>query len=323
MTCETDRIEMRGMVEVMVDISENRHEAAPSRRRLIMLMAASFGLGAASAVAAIRIRGSIVDPFRYVREAVAAVTPAAGVKTAVSFGDSIERLVAAGAIDPEKFRSLDTVQENSLEWVERLFAAPSAEPILLSAATAPSLLNLLWPLGLATKATFNERSPLNGVRLPSFASTAGWSLGRESNGYVYFNKVETLRLTEEQEKSVLDVATNTFRPCCDNSTYFQDCNHGSALLGLIELAASQNATTDELYRIALAANSYWFPNYYNKTALYLALFENQSWTDTPPQTILGARFSSLSGWLRNVNIPLRSANFLPGVSGMGQGTCAV
>jgi len=306
----------------MVDISKNRHGAAPSRRRLIMLMTASFGLGAASGVVATRILDRIVGPFRHVREALVAVRPAAGVKTAVSFGDSIQRLVAAGAIDPEKFRSLDTVQE-SLEWVERLFAAPSAEPILLSAATAPSLLNLLWPLGLATKATFNERSPLNGVRLPSFASTAGWLLGRESNGYVYFNKVETLRLTEEQEKSVLDVATNTFRPCCDNSTYFQDCNHGSALLGLIELAASQNATTDELYHIALAANSYWFPTYYDKMALYLALFENQSWTGTPPQTILGARFSSQSGWLRNVNIPLQSANFLPGVGGMGQGTCAV
>jgi len=307
----------------MVDISKNRHEAAPSRRRLIMLMTASFGLGAVSAVAATRIRDRIVDPSRHVREAVAAVTPAAGVKTAVSFGDSIQRLVAAGAIDPEEFRSLHAAQGNIPEWVERLFAASSAEPILLSAETAPSLLNLLWPLGLATKATFNERTPLNGVRLPSFASTAGWSLGRERNGYAYFNKVETLRFTEEQEKRVLDVATNTFRPCCDNSTYFQDCNHGSALLGLIELAAAQNMTTGELYRVALAANSYWFPNYYNKTAMYLALFENQSWTDTPPQTILGARFSSLSGWLRNVNIPLQRANFLPGVSGMGQGTCAV
>ncbi len=311
------------MVEIMVDISKNRQEAGPSRRRLIMLMTASFGLGAASAVAATRIRDRIVGPFRHVREAVAAVTPAAGVKTAVSFGDSIQRLVAAGAIDPEKFRSLYAAQKNTPEWVERLFAASSAEPILLSAETAPSLLNLLWPLGLATKAAFNEGSPLNGVRLPSYASTAGWSLGRERNGYAYFNRVETLRFTEEQEKRALDVATNTFRPCCDNSTYFQDCNHGSALLGLIELAAAQNATTDELYRLALAANSYWFPNYYSKTAVYLALFENQSWTDTPPQTILGARFSSLSGWLRNVNMPLQSATFLPGVGRMGQGTCAV
>ncbi len=307
----------------MVDISGNRREAAPSRRRLTMLMAASFGLGAASAVVANRIWDRIVGPFRHVRESLAAVRPAAGVKTAISFGDSIRRLVAAGAIDPEKFRSLHAAQGKNPEWVEQLFAASSAEPILLSSETAPYLLSLLWPLGLATKATFNDRSPLNGVRLPSFASTAGWSLGRQSNGYVYFNKVQTLRLTEEQEKSVLDVATNTFRPCCDNSTYFQDCNHGSALLGLIELAASQNATTDELYRIALAANSYWFPTYYDKTALYLALFENQSWSDTPPQIILGARFSSLSGWLRNVNIPLKSANFLPGVGGMGQGTCAV
>ena len=307
----------------MVDISKNRHEAAPSRRRLIMLMTASFGLGAASVVAATQIRDRIAGPFRHVRDALAAVTPTAGVKTAISFGDTIPQLVAAGAIDPDKFRSLYVEQGDIPQWVERLFAAPSGEPILLSAETAPYLLNLLWPLGLSVKATFNEKSPMNGVQLPSFASTAGWSLGRESNGYVYFNKIEALRFTGEQETRVLDVATKTFRPCCDNSTYFQDCNHGSALLGLIELAAAQNATTDELYRIALAANSYWFPSYYDRTALYLALFENQSWTDTPPQTILEARLSSLSGWLRNVNMPLKSATFLPAVGSMGQGTCAV
>ncbi|SRR6266568_397885 len=39
---------------------------------------------------------------------------------------------------------------------------------------------------------------------------------------------------------VLNVATKTFRPCCDNSTFYQDCNHGSkpAELHRAELAAA-------------------------------------------------------------------------------------
>src|SRR5487761_342568 len=45
-------------------------------------------------------------------------------------------------------------------------------------------------------------------------------------------------MSDDEQAMVLDLATHTFRPCCDNSTFFQDCNHGSALLGLLELAAS-------------------------------------------------------------------------------------
>src|SRR5262245_33580166 len=124
-----------------------------------MSVAASFGLGTASGVVATRILDRISGPFRHLQDAIAAARPAAGVKTAVSFGDTIQQLVADGIIDPGKFRSVYAEQGNIPQWVERLFVAPSAEPILLSAETAPYLLNLLWPLGLSVKATFNEKSP--------------------------------------------------------------------------------------------------------------------------------------------------------------------
>src|SRR4029450_3832973 len=166
-------------------------------------------------------------------------------------GGSLQKLIAAGALNPEKLRSDFRASIGLPSWLDRLLEAPSAEPIVLSLKFAPYLLNLLWPLGLSTKANFNDESPLNTARLPSLASTAGWTLGQEGNGSVYFNKVEALQLTAEREQIVLDVAKSVFRPCCDNSTFFQDCNHGSALLGLIELAASQGVPTPELYRIAL------------------------------------------------------------------------
>jgi len=107
----------------VVDISEKRHEAAPSRRRLIISVAASFGLGTPSGAVATRILDRISGPFRHLQDAIAAARPAAGVKTAVSFGDTIQQLVAAGIIDPGKFRSVYAEQGNIPQWVERLFVA--------------------------------------------------------------------------------------------------------------------------------------------------------------------------------------------------------
>ena len=115
-------------------------------------------------------------------------------------------------------------------------------------------------------------------------------------------------MTDHQQAMVLAVARATFRPCCNNSTLFQDCNHGSALLGLLELAASQGATLKGLYGLALTANSYWFPDNYPKTALYFSHFHRKSWRDIDPKLILSAAYSSGSGWETNVNSRLRRAN---------------
>ena len=46
-------------------------------------------------------------------------------------------------------------------------------------------------------------------------------------------------LTPEQQALVEKVSKGIYRPCCGNSVYFPDCNHGMAMLGLLELMASQ------------------------------------------------------------------------------------
>ncbi|MGE0653494.1 MAG: hypothetical protein AB7P12_17390, partial [Alphaproteobacteria bacterium] len=105
----------------------------------------------------------------------------------------------------------------------------------------------------------------------------------------------------------------TYRPCCDNSTFFQDCNHGSALLGLLELGASQGLSKDELYLEALAFNSFWFTDYYTQTALYFELYENTKWRDVDPKRALGWDYSTSSGWRANVAAPLSSIpDLIPG-----------
>src|SRR3546814_19376416 len=91
---------------------------------------------------------------------------------------------------------------------------------------------------------------MNGDSLYNFASTGGWTLGKEQNGGAYFNKFRIVELTPEQVALVTQVAKSTYRPCCNNSTFFQDCNHGSALLGLLHLGASQGLTENELYQAA-------------------------------------------------------------------------
>lgn len=242
-----------------------------------------------------------------VRSVMEQVVPTSGVRMRFSFGDSIQKLVAAGAVDPAKYAALYRATDGVPDWIQQLFVGHSSVPIRFDSKSAPYLLNLLWPLGLAGRLAINQKSPINELRLPSFASTGGWTLGREQDGYVYFNRVESLRLTDRQETQVLNAATTTFRPCCDNSTFFQDCNHGSALFGLLALAASQGATTDELYRLALTANGYWFPDRYVLTAIYFMRFRAQGWSELAPSMLLGAEFSSLSGWEQNVGRRLQAA----------------
>lgn len=277
------------------------HSSALTRRQTLFAAIAAGSSVVGSGDAHAEVSAEVV------RSVMEQVVPASGVRLRFSFGDSIRKLVVAGAVDPAKYAALYRTTDGVPDWVQQLFAAPSSAPILFDSKSAPYLLNLLWPLGLASRLAINQHSPINTLRLPSFASTGGWTLGREPDGYVYFNRVESLRLTDRQETQVLNAATTTFRPCCDNSTFFQDCNHGSALFGLLALAASQGATTDELYRLALAANSYWFPDRYVLAAIYFMRFRAQGWSELAPSMLLGAAFSSLSGWEQNVGRPLHAA----------------
>jgi hypothetical protein len=291
-----------------------------STRRGLLALAATCGL-CGIAKAAEHLPFEPLKPFHFSTSApdiIETVTPRAGIPTGIVFGDSIQRLIAAGVIDPGKFRATN---KNLPKWVERVLATRSDDPIVFSDQTSPYLVDLLWPIGLANKADFNEESPINTVSIPGFASTGGWTLGKADNGYLCFNSVEVVHMSDREQAMVLDVATHTFRPCCDNSTFFQDCNHGSALLGLLELAASQGATRNGLYGLALIANSYWFPDNYAQTGLYFSHFYHASWRRIPPHLILGSDYSSLSGWEKNVSDRLAAANItLPGQP-KGQQAC--
>jgi len=251
-----------------------------------------------------------------VNQIISQVLPSEGFQTRLVLGDAVKKMIDCGVIDLEKMKKLYNNQIP--EYIQKAIEG-NYEPIVINQETANHLLNLFWPLGLSNKTEFNKNIPFSEKELPYLASTGGWWLGKEDNGAVYFNKCEIIKLTPEEETLVYRVAQNTFRPCCDNSTFAQDCNHGSALLGALELAASQGYSEDELYKLALQLNSFWFPQNYIEIAIYFKVFENKDWQDVDPRLVMSREYSSISGWIQNVSRKVATLNLPQIQQGAGCG----
>jgi hypothetical protein len=224
------------------------------------------------------------------------VVPESGYESRIALRDSIVRLVRHGVIDLGKFFALQREGVRIPGDLSHVLSEPSDEPIRLTRENAGVYVNLLWGVGLANRIAGNFSSPLSGSALPTFASTAGWTLGDRDEGADYFNKFQIVGMTQSQESAAIRVAKSTFRPCCDNSTFYQDCNHGSALYGLLQLGASQGLRDKDLYQEALAFNSFWFEDHYVRTALYFAVARGVAWRDVDPTQVMGREYSSLSSW---------------------------
>src|SRR3989344_8081010 len=163
----------------------------------------------------------------------------------IPWGDLSAKLVEAGGVDETKFRELSQLQGN----------------IVMNEGNAHVMLNGLWAFGLANKNDILEHGPMMDRKYGgagNFASTGGWTLAQGS-AMDHYSMHKMITLTPEQQKKVENTSKNIFRPCCKNSTYFPDCNHGMAMLGLLELLAKQGATEEELYQVAEKANTLWFP----------------------------------------------------------------
>ena len=237
-------------------------------------------------------------------EAAANVIPEAGFQSRIALKDSVVRIVRHGVIDRGKFFDLRLRMGPLPPELNTVLSEVSELPIKLTRGNAADYVNLLWPVGLANHIYSNFQSPLKGSSLAGFASTGGWTLGKKSEGSTYFNRYPIVALTPEAEILAVRVAQSTYRPCCGNSTFFQDCNHGSALFGVLQLGASQGLQEQELFQEALAFNSFWFPDYYIKTALYFSVVRKTQWRDIDARLVMGQEFSALGPWQENVNAKL-------------------
>lgn len=222
-----------------------------------------------------------------------------GVVLPVRWGNLGKQLAETGVIDAERFEAL-YAQRGGLGNEEKvlLYDATNGE-LKITQENSGFLLNLLWALGLGNKNVVLEKGPMSDPKYGgagNFASTGGWTLA-VGDAMNHYSRHSFVVLTPAQQAMVERVAKNIYRPCCNNSTYFPDCNHGMAMLGLLELMASQGVNEADMYKFALAANSYWFPESYLTIAQYL---ENRGvvWSNVNPKEVLGADFSGASGYRR-------------------------
>ena len=225
------------------------------------------------------------------------VVPQAGVELPVRWGGLGKRLSETGVIDDDAWRAFYG-NAMSPEW-EQLFSGESQRNITITRENAGYLLNLLWAFGLANKNSILEEGEMSDPAYGGaggFASTGGWTLAK-GRAMDHYGMHTLVTLTPEQQALVEKVSQNIYRPCCDNSTHFPDCNHGMAMLGLLELMASQGAREEEMYKAALAANSYWFPDAYQTIATYMHQ-RGVAWNDVDPREMLGRDYSSASGYAR-------------------------
>ena len=220
------------------------------------------------------------------------VLPAKGVTLPVTWGGLGARLVEAGVIEPAAFKQIYQSRGSFPAEYEKLLSGRTNGALTIDEGNAGYLLNLLWAFGLANKNPILEdkgemMNPAYGGA-GNFASTGGWTVAK-GNPMNHYNMHALVTLTPEQQELVDRVSRGIFRPCCGNSTHFPDCNHGMAMLGLLELMASQGVSEETMYKAALVVNSYWFPDTYLTMAQFM---QNKGidWKNVSPKEMLGADY---------------------------------
>ena len=248
-----------------------------------------------------------------------AVLPSEGVILPVSWGDLGPWLVNAGVIDKEKFQALYSGRGQWSDEYNDLLFGNNIGRLQITKDNAGYQQNLFWALGLSSKNIIlgsGEMANPKYLGAENFASTGGWTMSK-GDPMDHYNRHTFLILTPEQQSLVDKVSRGVYRPCCNNSTHFPDCNHGMAMLGLLELMASQGVSEQDMWKTALTVNSYWFPDAYVTIATYMKN-KNIDWKDVNPQEILGINYSSSSGYGR-ISSQVVLPNTIQGGSGCGIG----
>lgn len=224
----------------------------------------------------------------------AIVLPEEGVDTGIKWGDLGKRLIEIGVIDESKYKQLFRSPSGNSEY-EKIMKGTYDGNIVLTEANSRFVLNTLWALGLAQQSDVLSGMLAEYDQVPNLASTGGWSLGK-TDAMDYYGKHHLMELNEEQNSMVKKIASTVYRPCCGNHTAFADCNHGMAMLGLIELMVVNGKSEEEIYDVALKVNSYWFPDQYLTIAKFTEEIEGKSWDEVDAKSILDATYSSAQGF---------------------------
>ena len=220
------------------------------------------------------------------------VLPEAGFELPVSWGMVAKNLVDLGVIDLPKFEKVVKLDEAQ----RKILTQGSDEKIKINSQNSQFVVDVLWALGLGQKSLAYTEGPMGKEYkkdAANFSSTGGWNLSN-GNTMGHYNAHELIGLSEAEQKKVAEIAKNVYRPCCGNSTWFPDCNHGMAALAAIELMVKAGVPESEIYKSVLKLNSFWFGNTYLVIATH---FERQgiAWKDVDAKEVLGQKYSSSQG----------------------------
>ncbi|PIR70226.1 MAG: hypothetical protein COU46_02680 [Candidatus Niyogibacteria bacterium CG10_big_fil_rev_8_21_14_0_10_42_19] len=228
------------------------------------------------------------------------VLPQNSVTLPIKWDDLGKRMIDEGVIDPVKVEQIYTQRGGLDDYARELLYGKNNSYIKITRENSGIILNLLWGFGLANKNSILETGPMNDPRFEGgvggFASTGGWMVAKDS-AMSHYSMHAFVMLTPEQQRLVEETSKNIYRPCCDNPTYFPDCNHGMAMLGALELMAAQGLSEKEMYETALILNSFWFEDTYTTISKYFQK-RGVSWSEINPKDVLGPAFSSASGFAK-------------------------
>ncbi|MEW5985251.1 MAG: hypothetical protein AB1791_01300 [Chloroflexota bacterium] len=216
-----------------------------------------------------------------------------------TFGTIGPQLVATGAIDYDRFVQLYEQRGRPLTEAQLAILTTGGDtPITIDQENAHFLLNFFWALGLTNQNAVLTEGPMmqNGLeQVGRFASTGGWTLGIRPATDLYASTA-LVSLTPQQQERLEEVAAAVYRPCCNNPTLFPDCNHGMAMLGLLELMASQGASVNEMFTAAKYVNTFWFPQQSLELAAFFQAAQGQDFAQIEPRQFVSMNVSSSSGF---------------------------
>ncbi len=227
------------------------------------------------------------------------INPPEGYPLPGKFGMVGPDLLAAGAINYKQFLGVYAKAGQPLTeaQVEILLEGSEAQ-VVITRENAYFLLNFFWALGLTNQNQILTKGPLMAggkEKLGGFASTGGWTIGSKSPVKLYASTA-ILHLNQEQQKSLEEVASAVYRPCCNNPTHAPDCNHGMAMLGLLELMASQEASIDEMFDAAKYVNAFWYPQQTLEIATLFKANNQLEFAQIDARKLVGREYSSGSGF---------------------------
>jgi hypothetical protein len=227
------------------------------------------------------------------------VHPPEGFKINARFGDIGPKMLAAGVIDYGAFVEVyDRAGAPMSETQLAILTQDSRDEIMINNENAYFLLNFLWALGLANKNPILTEGPMitnSQGQVENFASTGGWTIAAKPIPELYAN-AEIIFLTPEQQEHLEHVTQNVYRPCCNNPTQFPDCNHGMAMLGLLQLMASQDASEDEMFEAAKYFNAFWYPGQTVEIATFYKASMDLDFSDVDARQVVSKNISSGSGY---------------------------